>query len=48
LLASVRLPGQRQQALAEIGIDTNRLRALLDHVVVNQRVFHLQFSMVDR
>jgi hypothetical protein len=48
LLAIVCLPGQLQQALAEIGIDTGFLRALLDHVVVNHRVFHLQLSIVDR
>jgi hypothetical protein len=51
LMAIVRLQGQLQQALAEIGIDTCLLRALLDRVVVNQRrfhfVFHHQLSMVD-
>jgi hypothetical protein len=47
LLAIVRLQGQLQQSLAEIGIDTGLLRALLDRVMVNQRVFHLQFPLVD-
>jgi hypothetical protein len=46
LMAIVRLQSQLQQALAEIDTDTNLLRALLDRVVVNQRVFHLVFHFV--